>query len=105
MSYGIEDEIKSLVFRFKEVLDSKEGILKCFAKYEIQVEDWFKGEFIYFLDNEKAMGRLLDFEREVPLGVGKKKVDFRVEIPANFGIQGAWIELKHWLIGYQKGEI
>jgi hypothetical protein len=67
------------------------------------VEGWFKGEFIYFLDNEKAMGRLLDFEREVPLEMGKKKVDFRVEIPANSGIQEAWIELKHWLIGYQKG--
>jgi hypothetical protein len=91
MSHGIEDEIKSLVYRFKEVLDSKEGILKCFAKYEVQVEDWFKGEFIYFLDDEKAMGRLADFEQEVPLEAGR--ADFKVEVSTNSGMQEALIEL------------
>ena len=101
----LEDRLKDLVVRFKEVLDSKEGVLNCFCKYGVQSEGWLKGELLYFLDNEKSAGRIDHFDREVSIRVGrkKKKVDFKVKISTSSGALEAWIELKHWLIGYQKG--
>lgn len=100
----LENQLKDLLFRFKKILDSKENILSCFCKYGIQSEGWLKGELLCFLDNEMAMGSLADFDREVsPPGMGRKKVDFKVRMSTSSGILGAWIELKHWLIGYQKG--
>jgi hypothetical protein len=99
----LEDRLRELVVRFKDNLDSKEKLLECFCKYGVQLEGWLKGELLCFLDNEKATRRLADLNREVSLGVGKKKVDLRIEIPTSSGALEAWIELKHWLIGYQKG--
>jgi len=55
------------------------------------------------LDGEKAAVRLVNFDREVRLDTGRKRVDFRIEIPVGTTTLNAWIELKHWLIGYQKG--
>ncbi|MBA7501445.1 hypothetical protein ES706_00015 [subsurface metagenome] len=98
-----EDHLKNLFVRFKEILNSKKEPLNCFCKYGVQVEGWLKGELLCFLDNEKATGRLAEFDREVPLGMGRKKVDFRVKMSTSSGALEAWIELKHWLIGYQKG--
>ncbi len=95
--------ILDLVSRFKAVLDSREKHLNCFCKYGVQVEGWMKGEFLSLLDDEKAAGSLANFDREVSFGVGKRKVDFKVEVPTGSGALTAWIELKHWLIGYQKG--
>jgi len=98
-----EDYVKGLVARFREGMDSKEELLKCFCRYGVQLEGWLKGELLCFLDREKEMGRLADFDREVSLGIGRKKVDFKVEILTNSSLLEAWIELKHWLIGYQRG--
>ena len=98
-----EDHLKDLIARFKEILNSKTGGLDCFCKYGVQLEGWLKGELLCFLDNEKATGKLADFDREVSLGVGRKKVDLMVKIQTSSGVLETWIELKHWLIGYQKG--
>ena len=98
-----ENHFKDLVFRFKEILDSKEEILNCFCKYGVQVEGWLKGELLYFLDGEKSAERIAHFDREVLIGIGKRKVDFKVEMSTGSGTLEAWIELKHWLIGDQKG--
>lgn len=98
-----EEFPKDLVIRFKEVLKSKEDILECFCKYEVQLEGWLKGELLYFLHREKDAGRISHFDREVPMGMGRKRVDFKVGMAANSGGLEAWIELKHWLIGDQKG--
>jgi len=62
-----------------------------------------KGELLYFLDNEKSAGRIAHFDREVLMGIGKRKVDFKVEMSTDSGVVEVWIELKHWLIGDQKG--
>jgi len=98
-----EDYLKDLVSRFRRVLDGKKEILECFCRYGVQVEGWLKGEFLYFLDNEKKEGRIVDFDREVSIGVGRKKVDFKVRIPTSSGVLEVWIELKHWLVGVQQG--
>jgi hypothetical protein len=84
----------NLVDRFKEHLQARGDALRCFCERGVQVEGWFKGEMIAFLDNERA-----DFDREVECGQGRKKIDFQVT-PAS---QPARIELKHWLIGSQRG--
>jgi hypothetical protein len=99
-----EDCLNDLVSRFKRVLNGKKGILECFCRYGVQVEGWLKGEFLYFLDNEKKEGRIDDFDREVSICVVRKKVDFKVRIPTSSGVLEAWIELKHWLIGRQQGK-
>ncbi|MBA7689106.1 hypothetical protein ES703_97601 [subsurface metagenome] len=97
-----EDHIKDLIVRFKEVLDSKEKTLNCFCKYGVQLEGWLKGELLCFLDNEKGAGRIAHFDREVSVGMGRKKVDLKVKMSTSSSSLEAWIELKHWLIGYQK---
>lgn len=98
-----EDHLKDLIVRFKGILNSKTGLLDCFCKYGVQLEGWLKGELLCFLDNEKATGKLASLDREVSLGVGRKKVDLMFKIQTSSGVLEAWIELKHWLIGYQKG--
>jgi len=97
----LEDDIERLVIRFKKNLDTREELLECFCRHGVQLEGWLKGEFLYFLHKEKSMGKLVDFDREVTVGNSRKKVDFRVRMPTSS--LDAWIELKYWLIGYQKG--
>lgn len=99
----LEDRLKELIVRFKEILDSKEEILRCFCKYGVQLEGWLKGELLYFLDKEKSVGRIAHFDREVLMGIGKKRVDIKLKMSTSSGALEAWIELKHWLIGHQKG--
>ncbi len=95
--------IQDMVTRFRVILGAHDRHLECFCRYAIQVEGWLKGELLCFLDSEKVAGRLINFDREVQLDVGRKKIDFHLEIPAGTAILDVWIELKHWLIGYQKG--
>ena len=97
---GSETQMIELVKRFQEVLDPRRGIMECFCNYGVQLEGWLKGELLYFLDTEKAGGRLYDFDREVSFGQGRRKIDIKIT-----GENGpaTWVELKHWLIGYQRG--
>lgn len=95
--------IVDLVLRFKAVLDSRENLLRCLCNYGVQTEGWFKAELLCFLNGEKRAGRIAEFDREVTLGIGKKKVDFSVKIQSPSGEKEALVELKHWLIGYQAG--
>lgn len=99
----VQYSLKDLVVRFKEVLDSKDETLDCFCKYGVQVEGWLKGELLCFLHNEKDVGRVAHFDREVSMGIGRKGADFMVKMSTSSGALEAWIELKHWLIGYQRG--
>ncbi len=75
--------------------------LKCFLKYEYQAEGWMKAEFLYLLDEMKKQGIVQRIEREKRCGRGRKKVDVVFEMR---GIRH-WVELKHWLIGPQKGQV
>jgi len=95
--------VQDMVTRFKAILDAHDKHLECFCHYGVQVEDWLKGELLCFLDEEKTVGRIVNFDREVQLDAGRKKIDLRLEIPAGSSVLNAWIELKHWLVGYQKG--
>ena len=91
-----------MVTRFGRILDRHDRHLECFCQYGVQVEGWLKGELLCFLDSEKAAGRIVNFDREVRLDIGRKRIDLRLEIPAGRAVLNAWIELKHWLIGSQK---
>lgn len=93
-----------LVGRFRQILDRREGILKCFCDQGVQVEGWLKGELLYFLDLEQRAGRLAEFDREVAIGVGRKKVDLKLTFRSGAITHPSWVEIKHWLIGYQRGQ-
>ena len=63
-----------------------------------------KGEILWFLDRETANGRLANFSREVvvPQRKSRKRIDLRLLFDTVEGPATYWIEMKHWLIGYQK---
>ena len=99
----MDEELKALVSRFAEYLRRSEQKLRCFHKYESQVEGWFKGELIYFLDQEKLEGRLPNFEREKKLyiHVGDKRKRMQIDFVLHFAetdrSRDSWVELKHWI--------
>ena len=101
---NIDEHMMAFVRRFGEVLDGDLGRLRCFHIYGVQVEGWLKGELLYFLDNEKKKGTVVDLDREVRIVLGNKgkRVDLRVSLEVQGEREDAWIELKHWLLE-QKG--
>jgi len=103
------EEMRTLVSRFAEYLRRSEQQLRCFPQCESQVEGWFKGELLCFLDREKLEGRLPDFEREKKLYVGDERNRIQVDMMLQFDQPGGnrrskWVELKHW-IGYQNNTL
>ncbi len=98
---GSEAEITDLVYRFSEVLNPRRSILECFCRYGVQIEGWLKGELLHFLDTEKASGSLYEFDRETAFDEGRRKIDITLT-DENSHI--TWVELKHWLIGLQRGD-
>lgn len=89
------EEMRKLVSRFAEYLRKSERQLQCFHQYKSQVEGWFKGELICFLDQEKLEGRLHDFGRERTDHGGCNGM--RVDIMLQFDNRPlSWVELKHW---------
>lgn len=87
----------SLIPRLRNHFDPLQARFDCFCRYGVQVESWFKGEFLLALDEMQRERAISGFDREVRSA--GKRIDFRVELA------GAchWLELKHWLIGFQKG--
>jgi len=103
-SVGLDNQVRDLVMRFKQVFDAHESHLKSFCNHGVQLEGWLKGEFLSFLDQQKAQGVIASFDREEKVSSDKrKKVDFKIRLMTGTGTKYVWIELKHWLIGYQKG--
>ena len=88
------EEMKTLVSRLAEYLRRSEQQLKSFHKYESQVEGWFKGELLCFLDREKREGRLHDFglERQDHGGCNGMRVDIMLKFDNTYP---SWVELKH----------
>lgn len=78
--------------------DALQDRLTCFCKYGCQLEGWFKGELLTVLDAARQTGTIVDVDREIATPEGK--IDLRVTLP---GEEPTWIELKHWLIGMQRG--
>jgi hypothetical protein len=102
-SSDVDGQLVSLVHRFREVLALRPEVLKCLAVQGIQVEGWLKGEILAFLTEEQRVGRLVDFSREVLVGHGRRKADLTVDLRLSGKQCRIWIELKHYLIGWQKG--
>jgi hypothetical protein len=80
----------------KQHFDTLQDRLVCFREKEVQVEGWFKGEMLFLLTNLLRKGIVESFGREVGPG---GKVDLVIKMP---GLRH-WIELKHWLVGVQRG--
>ena len=97
---GSEAQMIDVVHRFSEALNHRQSILECFCQYGVQIEGWLKGEFLHFLHIEKASSRLYGFDREAAFGQGRRKVDVKL---TDEDSQITWVELKHWLIGRQRG--
>ncbi len=94
------EKMKDLVSKLAEYLRRSEQQLRCFHTCESQVEGWFKGELLCFLDQEK-----LAFKREKLVDVGgrrRRRIDIWLQFD-NSGSSISWVELKHWHIGYQNG--
>jgi len=88
------EEMKALVSMLAEYLRRSEQQLRCFHTYESQVEGWFKGELLCFLDREKREGRLHDFglERQDHGGCNGMRVDIILKFDNTYP---SWVELKH----------
>ena len=100
---SLDQPILAVIQDFYGVLNSHSKYLEIFCNYGVQLEGWFKGELLSYFHEQKNTHRISDFDREVLCGQGKKKIDFRIDIySGNIG-EVHWIEVKHWLIGYQKG--
>jgi hypothetical protein len=82
---------------FRQHFDSLQDRLTCFCDMGIQVEGWFKGELLALLGSLRTQGLVIDFDREVKSH--GRKIDLAVTTKTEFH----WIELKHWLVGRQKG--
>jgi hypothetical protein len=86
-----------LLPRLQAHFDTLEDRLICFTKMGVQVEGWFKGELLTLLSSLREQGRIMDFDREAKTPGGKIDLTIKTQSDQH------WIELKHWLIGKQKG--
>ncbi len=69
------------------------------SRVEKQREGWFTGELIYLLNKLEQDGVVGPWECECPTGIGRCKVDFKINV-AN---TTAAVEVKTALCGFQKG--
>ena len=90
--------MESLVPELRAHFDHLQSKMSVFSRYGFQSEGWFKAEMIAFLDAALARKRIEGFDREVSFG-SRQKVDLRVDLDG----ERHWIELKHWMIGEQRG--
>jgi hypothetical protein len=100
---AIDIQMSGLVKAFQLILNMRQDALQCFCDQGVQVEGWLKGEVLLWLTREKASGIIQEFDREVVPGVGRKKVDIRLTLASQGGMADVWLELKHYLIGFQRG--
>jgi hypothetical protein len=98
-----DTELRALIHRFRDVIALRPHVPRCFTEQGIQVEGWLKGEFLSFLTDEKCASRIVNFNREALIGVGKRKADLCLGLRDGLDLHRIWIELKHLLIGLQKG--
>ncbi len=99
----IDDLMIKFVEQLTDYFNTRLSAFECFCKHGIQVEGWLKGELLLFLEEKKLNDNIIGFDREVNMGLGRKKVDFTLKVKEKNKTSVVWIELKNWLIGYQKG--
>lgn len=100
---NLDNKLLNIVLELKNHFDGKKEIMGCFCNQGVQLEGWLKGELLYLFSNFKKSGDLSDFDREVKSPISNQKIDFRIEFQKGNGNIIFWLEIKHWLIGYQKG--
>ena len=86
-----------LIPYLKAHFDKLEDRMCSFAAHGVIVEGWFKGELLATLDllvHRRVIERI---DREVPYH-GRRRIDLFVQSGGPH-----WIELKHWLVGEQRG--
>ncbi len=86
-----------LLSRMQQHFDTMHDRFICFHDLGFQTEGWFKGELVTLFSQLQREGIIQELDREVL--VGTKKVDVKIRLNG----LNHWIELKHWLIGKQKG--
>ena len=87
----------SLLPQLRKHFDSLQDRLTLFAQQGIQVEGWFKGELLLAFSRLLSNGTIERLDREVRFPEG------RVDISLARGGRENLVELKHWLVGDQKG--
>lgn len=94
-------ETTELVGRLRGHLAERPAPLHAFLRHGAQVEGWFKGEMLCFLEGERAAGRIANVEREAiaPGPRSRRRIDYRVAFRSNGSVVTAWLELDHWLVG------
>ena len=90
-------DVPVLISDIRSHFDGSLDRFKSFYDHGIMVEGWFKGELITVLDSFRRDGEIEGLDREVR--VERRRVDLTVDLD---GCKH-WIELKHWLNGYQAG--
>ena len=88
--------MERLIPHLRSHFDALQDRLCCFAKHGVQTEGWFKGELLVFLETLAQQNIVKSFDREV------RRASTLIDLALQFERQN-WIELKHWLIGIQKG--
>lgn len=88
--------MQHLLEHLRAQFDPLDDRMRSFARHGVQLEGWFKGELLVALDSLKAAGVIKKFDREVKRPEGR--IDLVIDSP---GLH--WVELKHWLIGSQRG--
>lgn len=88
-----------LLLEFKKHFTGLRDRLECFYRREVQVEGWLKGEILFLLDRLQQAEKIIGFDREVRSRLGRKTIDIAIDLESG----RHWVELKHWLIGRQKG--
>jgi hypothetical protein len=83
-----------------EALLKKEDMLRCFSNLGVQVEGWLKAEILFQLERKMQEGLIDKFDREVRVGRTRRKLDLLVSVQGIVYV----LELKHWLIGQQRGQ-
>ena len=89
--------IPDLILEFQTHFNESLNRFRTFSGQGIMVEGWLKGELLTILDSLFQEGKIDDFDREVR--IERRRVDLTVDLNGH----KHWIELKHWLNGYQAG--
>jgi hypothetical protein len=88
--------MENLLAKIKTHFDILDDRLKCFSALGVQVEGWFKGELLFLLSKLKNEGLINAYDREIKIKRGK------IDLSINKNGSHHYIELKHWLCGYQR---
>ncbi|MGD9537342.1 MAG: hypothetical protein AB7P52_05685 [Alphaproteobacteria bacterium] len=94
---AIDQHILDIFSEFFEVFVHNKEKFECFSKHGRQLEGWFKGELIVYLEKMKINNKIESFSTEYNIEniESSGKVDFGVQIYKGNKLFKALIELKH----------